>query len=106
MVVCMNDYKFPTSLSQNIVNGILDGYNNYLNERKQKKREMNISSAYAWVKGNHIEHAVSEQCKDNIEYKPSKAGYTWGYLRFMNKEDKVLFIIKNSSSLGRTITSS
>lgn len=99
----MNGYKFPTSLSENIVKGILEGYNSYLAERKQKKRDMNISSAYAWVKGNHIEHAVSERCIEGLEYKPSKAGYTWGYLRFGNKEDRVLFIIKNRSALGRTV---
>ncbi|MFP7159737.1 DUF5986 family protein [Priestia aryabhattai] len=101
----MNGYRFPDSLSQNIVKGIVEGYNSYLAERKRKKAEMNISSAYAWVKGNHIEDAVSKRADKEIEYKISKAGYTWGYLRFINKDHRVLFIIKNSSSLDPVLRS-
>ncbi|MFT8321014.1 MAG: DUF5986 family protein [Bacillus sp. (in: firmicutes)] len=101
----MKGYQFSDSLSQNIVKGIVEGYTSYLAERKQKKAEMNISSAYAWVKGNHIEHAVSKVCGEGIDYTLSKAGYTWGYLRFINKEHKVLFIIKNSSALEPIVRS-
>ncbi|MEH6944893.1 hypothetical protein, partial [Bacillus sp. JJ722] len=65
-----------------------------------------ISSAYAWVKGNHIEDSIAKICSNKgIEYIPSKAGYAWGYLQFSNKDTRSLFIIKNKSSLGRNISS-
>ncbi|MBV6738701.1 hypothetical protein V7Z92_26790 [Priestia megaterium] len=100
----MDGYKFSEELSQHIVDGILKGYKSYLAERKEKKEQMTISSAYAWVKGNHIEDAVTQECKrTGITYRASKAGYTWGYLQFSNLEDKVLFVIKNGSSIGKRL---
>ncbi|WFO45982.1 hypothetical protein [Bacillus pumilus] len=88
---------FPESLSQKIVEGILKGYKSYLDERREKKALMKISSAYAWVRGNHIDNAVAEVCETlGIEYRTSKAGYTWGYLKFDNQinGEKTLFILK------------
>ncbi|WP_195257674.1 spr1630 family ClpXP-sensitive toxin [Bacillus paralicheniformis] len=98
------NYGFSDSLSEQIVRGILKGYKSYLGERREKKNSMKISSAYAWVKGNHIEDAVANTCSpNNLEYISSKAGYTWGYLQFVNEEEKVLFIIKNGGALKRSI---
>ncbi|WEZ02723.1 hypothetical protein P5666_11990 [Bacillus subtilis] len=96
---------FPESLSQKIVQGILTGYKSYLDERREKRRTMKISSAYAWVRGNHIDHAVAEICQSQgIEYRSSKAGYTWGYLQFENKanNEKTLFILKIGSIINST----
>lgn len=95
----MQEYSFSSDLNQKIVDGILKGYNEYIEVRKDKKRTMNISGAYAWTKGNHIEDAVSKELLDlNITFNPAKAGYTWGYLQF-NHDDgvsKKMFIIKNA----------
>ncbi|MCA1215901.1 hypothetical protein HUN88_04050 [Bacillus amyloliquefaciens] len=96
---------FPEFLSRKIVKGILTGYKSYLDERREKRRTMKISSAYAWVRGNHIDHAVAEICQtQGIEYKSSKAGYTWGYLQFENKanDEKTLFILKIGSIINNT----
>lgn len=94
----MERYKFTDTISESIVTGITKGYKSYLNERKQKKEELIISSAYAWVKGNHIDHHVAVETKPfGVTYIPSKAGYSWGYLQFHNIHDNVLFLIKNSS---------
>jgi len=90
-------YRLDSDVNQSIVNGILQGYKNYLDERKEKSIEMNISTAYAWVKGNHIDDQTAEECKSlNIHFKKAKAGYTWGYLQFnIDQSRKSMFIIKN-----------
>lgn len=46
-------YRFGKHLNQSIVDGILQGYKNYLEERSEKKETMKISSAYAWVRGSY-----------------------------------------------------
>ena len=61
----MKEPKFNEILNQKIVNGFLKGYKNYFIERKEKNETMHVSSAYAWVKGNHIYHNTAESCKDN-----------------------------------------
>lgn len=92
----MEKYKMGRDLNQAIVNGILQGYKNYLEERKAKKESMHISAAYAWVKGNHIDDQTVEECKElGVKFRKAKAGYTWGYLQFSMEEDKRMFIIKN-----------
>lgn len=83
----------------------MKGYKSYLNERRQKQEEFLISSAYAWVKGNHIDHYVAEESKVfGITHIPSKAGYSWGYLQFQNVDEKVLFLIKSGSAIERKKT--
>jgi hypothetical protein len=46
--------KKKSQISISLVNVIFQGDKNYTDERKAKKVEMNISTAYAWVKSNHI----------------------------------------------------
>ena len=98
----MDMYKFTDEMSTSIVKRIMEGYKSYLNERIQKKKELIISSAYAWVQANHIDHYVAKETKNlGINYIPSKAGYSWGYLQFQNINDKVLFLIKNGAAIER-----
>lgn len=95
----MERYKFSDKISKSIVRGIMKGYKSYLHERKQKKEEMVISSAYAWVRGNHIDHHVAVECEPfGITPIPSLAGYSWGYLQFQYVYEKSLFLIKSKSS--------
>lgn len=100
----MKEYKFKDSLNQRIVDGILKGYKSYLKERKEKNEIMHVSTAYAWVKGNHIDHNTAESCKDEgVIFKEEKAGYTWGYLQFIDK--KSIFIIKSGNRKSKYISS-
>ncbi|ALX50116.1 hypothetical protein AOX59_16955 [Lentibacillus amyloliquefaciens] len=93
----MEKYRMGSTMNQSVVNGILQGYKNYIEERKAKKEEMHISTAYAWVKGNHIDDQTAEECKESgISFTKAKAGYTWGYLQFNIDNDKRMFIIKNA----------
>lgn len=95
----MNQYSFSSEVNQKIVDGILNGYNEYIQVRADKKRTMNISGAYAWTKGNHIDDAVSKELLDlNITFNSAKAGYTWGYLQFNHNdgEGNRMFMIKNA----------
>ncbi|MEH7276188.1 hypothetical protein, partial [Neobacillus vireti] len=91
------EFRFAPEVNQKVVDGILQGYKNYIHERDEKRRTMKISDAYAWVKGNHIDDQTARECYEaGITYKKAKAGYTWGYLQFSSSEDKSMFIIKNA----------
>ncbi|MCM3169001.1 spr1630 family ClpXP-sensitive toxin [Peribacillus frigoritolerans] len=93
----MKEYRFSSEVNQRVVDGILHGYRNYIDERNDKRLTMKISDAYAWVKGNHIDDQTASECEEmGILYKKAKAGYTWGYLQFASSRDKSMFIIKNA----------
>lgn len=93
----MKHFQLPHELNISIVDGIVEGYKDYLSVRKEKARELKVHGAYAWVKGNHIDHHVAVECeKHGVTGRLSKAGLTWQYLQFQLKEDKVLFLVKNA----------
>lgn len=95
----MDELKLGSEINKAIVDGTLKGYLQYLEERREKKKSMVISGAYAWTRGNHIDDQVSEFGQNqDIRFKIEKAGYTWEYLQFTVSEDEQQFmiIIKNS----------
>lgn len=93
----MQKYRFSEKINESIVDGIIEGYKDYLRVRKEAARNLKVHDAYAWVKGNHIDHHVATQCeKFGVESKISKAGVTWRYLQFYIKDTKSLFLIKNA----------
>lgn len=92
----MENYKLSSDLNQKIVDGIMEGYREYLDVRREKST-MKVSGAYAWVKGNHIDHHVAATCESyGVERKLAKAGLTWQYLQFKHGDDETLFIVKNA----------
>lgn len=94
----MNDYKFDKELNLRLVKGIESGYSDYAEVRKEKRNELHVSGAYAWVKGNHIEDRVARELEGiGIGFKKEKAGYTWEYLSFSESEKKHLILIKNAN---------
>ncbi|MBC1457254.1 spr1630 family ClpXP-sensitive toxin [Listeria newyorkensis] len=102
----MDQYVFSRDVNQAIVDGVLQGYKSYLDERRAKKAELNVSGAYAWVKGNHIDHYVAENVADaGFEWKLDKAGYAWEFLKFDGhlKEDRFVLIIKSVKSLAKSL---
>lgn len=93
----MQDYKLADELNQKIVDGLMEGYREYLEIRREKSRSMKISGAYAWVKGNHIDDQVAKACESyGVQSKIAKAGLTWQYLQFKYQDEKILFIVKNA----------
>ncbi|MFD1850669.1 hypothetical protein ACFSC5_11660 [Oceanobacillus bengalensis] len=93
----MGEFKLSTELNEYIVDGLMEGYREYLEIRREKARKMKVSGAYAWVKGNHIDDQVARACKPyGVESKLAKAGLTWQYLQFQHQDEKILFIVKNS----------
>lgn len=68
---------------------------------------MNVSGAYAWTKGNHIDDQISKIGKDiDVQFKIEKAGYTWEYLQFtvkQNAEDYML-IVKNARRVVKSFS--
>ena len=97
----MEQYKFKPQHSQMIVRAIIEGYREYIEHRIDRRDNMEISSAFAWTKGNFIESKIAEYCKEDdgkvFTHKKSKAGLTWDYLQFTHKDSKVLFLIKNAA---------
>lgn len=92
----LEKYRLSSKVNQAIVDGILQGYKNYLIERREKKQSMHISDAYAWVRGNHIDDQVARECKElNIKFEKAKAGYSWGYLQYKLEDEKRMFIVKS-----------
>lgn len=92
----MREYCLPKELNESIVDGIIDGYRDYLDVRRQKAGELKVHGAYAWVKGNHIDHYVALSCEGHgVSSTLAKAGLTWQYLQFSHLNEKVLFIVKN-----------
>ncbi|MEK3821473.1 hypothetical protein MKY20_20575 [Cytobacillus sp. FSL W8-0315] len=93
----MMEYKLAKELNQKLVDGIFDGYREYLDVRREKAKTLKVSGAYAWVKGNHIDHHVALSCESyGVESILAKAGLTWQYLQFIHEDENVLFIVKNA----------
>jgi len=96
-VCSLENYKLAGELNQRIVDGLMEGYREYLDIRRERSRAMKVSGAYAWVKGNHIDDSVANACESyGVESKLAKAGLTWQYLQFKQLDEKVLFIVKNA----------
>ncbi|WP_399629798.1 hypothetical protein [Sporosarcina sp. SG10008] len=94
----MTVYKFSEELNIRLVRGIEQGYSDYAEVRREKRSELLVSSAYAWVKGNHIEDQVARELKVlGIECKREKAGYAWEYLSFNEPKKNHLILIKNAT---------
>lgn len=98
--------NLPKPLEQKIVTGIMIGYKDYLAIRKEAQNRLAVSTAYAWVKGNHIDSSVQKMVanEDNITVAHGMAGYAWEYLQFAyNAADvKSLIIIKNQRSTDKS----
>ncbi|MFD2195070.1 hypothetical protein [Oceanobacillus bengalensis] len=98
----MKEFKLAEALNQRIVDGLMEGYREYLEVRREKSRNMKVSGAYAWVKGNHIDDQVAKTCLSyGVESKLAKAGLTWQYLQFQHQDEKILFIVKNARYFNR-----
>jgi len=101
----MNTLELPGLLEQQIVNGIMRGYKEYLEIRKSANEKLAVSGAYAWVKGNHIDSSVkvSVSSLENISVQSAKAGFAWEYLQFITKSEdavsKSLIFVKSSRSM-------
>lgn len=101
----MKEFELSEAIYQAIVDGTLKGYLQYLDERKVKKKELAVSGAYAWTKGNHIDDQVSKiGQKAGIDFKIEKAGYTWEYLQFTlsEKSEEFMLVVKNSRRIQQT----
>lgn len=98
----MSSLDLSTDLKQEIVNGVMAGYKHYLELRKQKNEELEVSSAFAWTKGNYVDSSVYSQLSDNgdVTIEHAKAGFAWEYLQFQlsNTDDQYLMMIKNAKT--------
>lgn len=101
----MDSLKLDESMNKALVDGTLKGYLEYLDERKNKKQSMTVSGAYAWTKGNHIDDQVAKIGQEyNLQFKISKAGYSWEYLQFTVNEnaESYLVIVKNARRVKKS----
>lgn len=94
----MEEYKFNPQDGKAIVNAIVEGYQEYIDHRKDRHNKMTISSAFAWTKGNFIESKIAEISSElKLSHRKAKAGLTWDYLQFTHGDTKKLFLIKNAA---------
>lgn len=94
----MNLYRLNPRYAHMIVDAIVEGYRDYIEIRKKYRNSMAISSAFAWTKGNFIEHKVAERARSfGFHFKRAKAGMTWDYLQFIHDDDKLMFVIKDAA---------
>lgn len=102
----MNELNLPSGLNQKIVNGILTGYKDYLAVRIHAHKSLRVSSAYAWVKGNHIDSKVADACESfpNLQSSIELAGYAWEYIQFTltKSSEKYMIIIKDNLATQKT----
>lgn len=99
----MKDYNLNEELNRKIVIGLIQGYQDYLDVRKEKANSMRISRAYAWVKGNHIDDQISKECESQgVVFNTAKAGLAWHYLQFIQENEKIMFIVKNGRYFSKS----
>lgn len=91
--------------AQLVVDGLLSGYKDYLELRKDMKEKLEVSAGFAFTKGNFIDDGVAKNTSSFLKYKLEKAGESWEYLEFIFGEGKPsLFIIKNDYRLQQTFS--
>lgn len=102
----MAKFQLDEKIYRAIVDGTLKGYLQYLEERREKQKLMNVSAAYAWTRGNHIDDQVSKIAEEeDFTFNIEKAGYTWEYLQFTVSEnnEKYMLIVKNSRRVEKSL---
>ncbi|MBL1228029.1 hypothetical protein IW492_02135 [Enterococcus sp. BWB1-3] len=91
--------------AQLVVDGLLIGYKEYLDLRKEMQKKLKVSAGFAFAKGNFIDDGVAKNTTSFMDYKLEKAGESWEYLEFSFGESKPsLFIIKNDYRLQQTFS--
>lgn len=95
--------QLPNLISQTLVDGTLNGYKTYAAERKQKQGELEVSSSFAWTRGNFIDSKVKVAIDsvEDVSFVHDKAGYAWEYLQFIYDREghKALLIFKNARAI-------
>ena len=91
--------------AQLVVDGLLLGYKEYLDIRKEMKEKLKVSAGFAFTKGNFIDDGVARKTFNFAENKREKAGESWEYLEFsFGGEKPSLFIVKNDYRLQQTFS--
>lgn len=83
----MEPYIFNDDFSQKLVDGLRQGYLDYLEERFEKKREMIVSSGYSWTRANHIDDQIKRQFDgdDTVDPKVFQTS-SWKFVCFKIRE--------------------
>ena len=84
----LNQDLFDSLKAQKIVDTLMKGQKDYVDERLEKRETMKVSNGYAWTRPNHIDNAFASA--DLFEYKLQLAGQTWGYLEFETNTEKYM----------------
>lgn len=68
----LNQDLFDSLEAQKIVDTLMKGQKDYVDERLEKRETMIVSNGYAWTRPNHIDTAFASA--DLFEYKLQLAG--------------------------------
>ncbi len=89
------DFGFSNELKRTIVTGVMNGYTNFLLQRKVFEEELLISSAFTWMKSNYIDSSIASSVPENVTYQ-IKQKASWKYIVFdiSHKDETYRFIMK------------
>lgn len=101
----MENEVLKSEEAQLVVDGLLSGYKDYLDIRKEMKEKLKVSAGFAFTKGNFIDDGIARKTTDFAENKLETAGESWEYLEFsFGREKPSLFIVKNDYRLQQTFS--
>ncbi|WP_297951408.1 hypothetical protein [uncultured Lactobacillus sp.] len=99
----MDNLKLTEDVNQFIVNGIVNGYKEYLAMRKRENARLVISTGLSWAKGNYIDTALNN-IAENADVKFEMAG-GWKFLSYSLKNDEFenpdLLIVRNARTANQ-----
>lgn len=103
----MEELRLSQDIAQFITDGTMEGLTQYVKRRKEDARNMEISRAGAWLKGNYIDSAIARKRDElGIAVQHKMAGYSWEYLQFDiadTQNGSASIIVKNFQTLNNSI---
>lgn len=95
-------------MAQQLVDGVANGFNNFLSMLKREVPNLAVSGGLAWAKGDYIDTGIKNEIEDTNSVKISKqrAG-SWPYLSFelpsLKTKKPNLLIVRNARTLKETV---
>lgn len=95
--ISVEKYKLSDHLNEKIVDGLIKGFQEYIEVRMEKDGDIRLSGTYDLVKGKYIDAKVVESCSsENMGFSLVRAKDSWEYLQYRQEEDKVLMVIRSA----------
>lgn len=99
-----NALELGNETNHHFVRGLVRGYEDYLKVRVKAGQNLEISTGYAYTRGNHLEDRIAKEKSKNIKFEHAKAG-SWTYLKFkvQNSGEDYLIIVRRAERINETL---